>query len=170
MNVVFYLSAVVAILATVLTVTRSNAVHALLYFICSLLATGVMFFVLGAPLAATLVIIVNAGAIMVLFVFIVMMLNLSPHRDDREKVWQRPGAWLGPVLLSVVLAIELAYVLLRYQTGTLTGQIVGAKDVGFTLFGPYLLGAELASMLLLAGLVGAYHLGQGVFSSKGGSS
>lgn len=170
MNVVFYISAIVAILATIGTITRSNAVHALLYFICSLLATGVMFFVLGAPLVAALVVIVNAGAIMVLFVFIVMMLNIGPHTAGRERAWLRPRAWIGPVLLSVVLAVEFAYALTQYRTGAIAGQVVGPKEVGIAVFGPYLLGVELASMLLLAGLLGAYHLGQGALKSKGVSS
>lgn len=170
MNAVFYISAAVALLATIGTVTQTNAVHALLYFICSLLATGVMFFVLGAPLVATLVVIVNAGAIMVLFVFIVMMLNIGPQTAGRERVWLRPRAWIGPVSLGVVLAVELAYALLRYRTGVSAGQIVGPQEVGIAVFGPYLLGVELASMLLLAGLLGAYHLGQGALHSKGVSS
>jgi NADH-quinone oxidoreductase subunit J len=170
MTVVFYISAAVAILATVLTVTRLNAVHALLYFICSLLATGVMFFVLGAPLVATLVVIVNAGAIMVLFVFIVMMLNIGPQTAHLERARLAPRAWIGPVLLGVILAVELAYILVGRRTGAVSGQVVGPKDVGIAMFGPYLLGAELASMLLLAGLLGAYHLGQGMLQSKGGAS
>ncbi|MGE5295506.1 MAG: NADH-quinone oxidoreductase subunit J [Solirubrobacterales bacterium] len=169
MNVVFYISAVVAIAATILTVTRSNAVHALLYFICSLLATGVMFFVLGAPFVAMLVIIVNAGAIMVLFVFIVMMLNIGPHPTDSERNWLRPRVWIGPALFGVILAVELGYVLVRYETGNAAGQVVGPKEVGIAAFGPYLLGVELASMLLLAALLGAYHLGGGVLQSKGGT-
>ncbi len=166
MTVVFYISAAVAAVATVLAVTRTNVVHALLYFICSLLATAVMFFALGAPFVAALVIIINAGAIMVLFVFAVMMLNLGPHTAERERTWLRPGTWIGPMLLSAVLVSELAFVLIRYPAGSTAGQEVAPKEVGLALFGPYLLAVELASMLLLAGLLGAYHLGQGVLRSK----
>jgi NADH-quinone oxidoreductase subunit J len=125
-----------------------------------------MFFVLGAPLVATLVVIVNAGAIMVLFVFIVMMLNIGPQTADRERFWLRPRTWIGPGLLGLILAVELAYVFIEHQTGRAAGQVVGPREVGIAMFGPYLLGAELASMLLLAGLLGAYHLGQGVLQSK----
>lgn len=166
MNLVFYASAAVAIVATVLAITRANAVHALLYFICSLLATAVMFFVLGAPFVAALVVIVNAGAIMVLFVFVVMMLNIGPQTADRERAWLRPREWIGAVLLAGILGVELIYVLVRQRAGATTGYVVSPEEVGTVLFGPYLLGVELASMLLLAGLLGAYHLGQGAMKSK----
>jgi NADH-quinone oxidoreductase subunit J len=167
MNAVFHISAIIAIIATVLAITRANAVHALLYVICSLLATGVMFFVVGAPFAAALTVIINAGAIMVLFVFIVMMLNIGPQSADRERTWLKPRVWIGPGLIGVVLIVELAYSLLRYSQGAAAGQEVGARQVGIDLFGPYLLGVELASMLLLVGLLGAYHLGQGAMRPKG---
>jgi NADH-quinone oxidoreductase subunit J len=166
MIVVFYISAVVAVAATALAVTRANVVHALLYFICSLLATGVMFFALGAPFVAALVVIVNAGAIMVLFVFAVMMLNIGPQTAGQERAWLGPHKWIGPVLLNLVLVLELAWVLIEFRAGVTAGQAVPPKEVGIALFGPYLLAVELASMLLLAGLLGAYHLGQGVLKSK----
>jgi len=166
MIAVFYISAAIAVAATVLAITRTNAVHALLYFICSLLATGVMFFVLGAPFVAALVVIVNAGAIMVLFVFVVMMLNVGPQTAEQERILLGPRTWIGPAFLSGVLMIELAFVLVGYRAGTTTAPIVPPKAVGMALFGPYLLGVELASMLLLAGLLGAYHLGQGAMKSK----
>ncbi len=166
MTIIFYIAAAVAVVATVLAITRANVVHALLYFICSLLATGVMFFVLGAPFVAMLVVIINAGAIMVLFVFVITMLNLGPQSASREKVRLRPRACLGPVVLSGLLVVELVYCLMRYQTGTTAGEMVGARQVGVALFGTYLLGVELASMLLLAGLLGAHHLGRGMMKSE----
>lgn len=166
MAAIFYLSAALAVVATVLAITRTNAVHALLYFICSLLATGVMFFVLGAPFVAALVVIVNAGAIMVLFVFVVMMLNVGPQTAGQERIWLGPRAWIGPALLSGILMVELACVLIGPRAGATAGETVPPQAVGIALFGPYLLVVELASMLLLAGLLGAYHLGQGAMRSR----
>jgi NADH-quinone oxidoreductase subunit J len=165
MTVVFYISAAIAVVATVLTVTRVNVVHSLLYFICSLLATGVMFFVLGATFVAALVVIINAGAIMVLFVFVIMMLNLGPQSADRERARLKPHVWIGPGLLCVLLLAELVYVFLRQEGVSTAGEVVTPQLVGATLFGPYLLAVELASMLLLTGLLGAYHLGQGVIKA-----
>ena len=158
MEALFYISGAVAVISTILTITRLNVVHALLYLIVSLLAVGVVFYVMGAPFVAALEIIVYAGAIMVLFVFVVMMLNLGQHAVEMEKNWLTPGIWAGPAVLAVVLMIEVAYLVTR-GGGFELGSEIAPKQVGIALFGPYVIGVELASMLLLAGVVGAYHLG-----------
>ena len=158
MNVIFYVSAIIAVISTLMVITRLNAVHALIYLIISLLAVAVIFYTQGAPFAAALEIIIYAGAIMVLFVFVVMMLNLGPVTIEQERSWLRPKMWLGPTVLAAVLLAELVYIIGRVPP-TAGAEVVGTKLLGLTLFGPYLLGVELASMLLLAGLVGAYHLG-----------
>lgn len=158
MTVVFYISAGIAIISTLMVITRLNAVHALIYLIISLLAVAVIFYTLGAQFAAALEIIIYAGAIMVLFVFVVMLLNRGPAALKQERSWLRPKMWLGPSLLATVLLAELIYIIAGVPS-SVGGKVVGAQQLGATLFGPYLLGVELASMLLLAGLVGAYHLG-----------
>ncbi len=158
MNTPFLLVAIVAILATALAVTRLNAVHALLYLIVSLLAVALVFFLLGAPCAAALEVIIYAGAIMVLFVFVVMLLNLGEAAVEQERRWLAPGIWRGPAVLAALLLGELAWLLTRVDGMPFGGGEVGPKQVGTALFGPYLLGVELASFVLLAGLVGAYHL------------
>lgn len=158
MELAFYTAGAVAVISTVLMLTRLNVVHALLYLIVSLLGVAVVFYVLGAAFVAALEVIIYAGAIMVLFVFVVMMLNLGEHAVETEKQWLTPGIWTGPVLLSSILTIEVIY-LVRGGTAELGTGVGEPKAVGIALFGPYLVGVELASMLLLAGLVGAYHLG-----------
>jgi NADH-quinone oxidoreductase subunit J len=158
MELTFYIAGAVAIASTVVMLTRLNLVHALLYLIVSLLAVAVDFFVLGAPFAAALEAIVYAGAIMVLFLFVVMMLNIGRHAAETEKQWLTPGIWTGPVILASILIVEVAY-LARSVSAPLSTGAIGPKQVGIALFGPYLIGVELASMLMLAGLAGAYHLG-----------
>lgn len=167
MNITFYVSAGVAVIATVFVVLSVNAVHALLFFILSLLATAIVFFVLGAPFAAMLVIIINAGAIMVLFVFAIMILNLGPHVTEFERPSVRPRMWILPSVLSAILIGELLYAFIRHGPGSPGWIPVESKQVGIALFGQYILGVELASILLLAALVGAYHLGPYAISSKG---
>ena len=159
MTVVFYLSAAVAVAATVMVITRLNAVHALLYLIVSLLAVALVFFALGAPFAAALEVIIYAGAIMVLFLFVVMMFNMGPQTIGQERQWLHPAAWIGPGVLAALLLVELVYILIGMHSAAAAAE-VGPKQLALSLFGPYLLGVELASLLLLAGLVGAYHLGQ----------
>jgi NADH-quinone oxidoreductase subunit J len=161
MNVVFYISAVVAVLSTLAVITRLNAVHALLYLIVSLLAVALIFFTLGAPFVAALEVIVYAGAIMVLFIFVMMLLNLGPQAAAQESQWLDGKMWIGPAIFSIILIAELGYVLMSRPSASATGAaVVDPTQVGVALFGPYLLGVELASMLLLSGLVGAYHLGR----------
>ena len=160
MNLLFYISAVVAALSTFLVVTRKSAVHALLYLIVSLLAVALIFFSLGAPFVAALEVIIYAGAIMVLFVFVIMMLNLGAQSAKQESLLLSPGIWTGPAFLAGVLAAELLYIFTEDKARLSAGSLLGPKQVGIALFGPYVLGVELASMLLLAGLIGAYHLGR----------
>ncbi len=162
MTTAFYISGAIAIIATFMAITRLNIVHALLYFIVSLLATGVIFFLLGAPFAAALVIIINAGAIIVLFIFIVMMLNLGPQASEEERKLLNPKIWIGPVILMIILVIELVYAVRLQSLEAAAVSIVSPKEVGAALFGPYIAGVELASILLLVGLLGAYHLGRNV--------
>jgi NADH-quinone oxidoreductase subunit J len=155
----FFISALIALVSTLMVVIQLNAVHALLYLIVSLLASGFIFFLLGAYFAAVLEVIIYAGAIMVLFVFVVMMLHLGHRTIAQEKSWLTPGIWRGPVILCTLLLVELIYALSQGDAGV-SGHVVDSKSVGIALFGPYLLTVEAASMLLLAGLVGAYHLGR----------
>ena len=100
-------------LATVLAITRLVAVHALLYLIVSLLAVAVDFYIMGAPLLAALEVIIYAGAIAVLFVFVVMMLNLGTQALETERLWLAGRAWIGSVILSAFLFAEVIYLILR---------------------------------------------------------
>ena len=166
MQIAFYLASAVALAATLMVVTGRNPVHALLYLIVSLLAVSMIFFTLGAPFAGILEIIVYAGAIMVLFVFVVMMLNLGSQVEQQERAWLQPRVWIGPALLAGALLVEL--LLLLFGSGgvavggdAMAGAVtVGAREVGIALYGPYLLAVELASLLLLAAMVTAWHLGR----------
>ena len=136
----FYVAATIALLCTGLALSRANAAHALIYLIMSLLAIAVIFFIVGAPFAAAL-------------------LNLGESGDARERQLMQPGVWLLPGIFALILLVEL--LLLESDViGTTTGKAVVPKQVGLSLFGTYVLAVEIASMLLLAGLVGAYHVGR----------
>lgn len=153
MSVVFVVSALVAVAATVMVITRRNAVHALLYLVVSLLAVAVIMFLLGAAFVAALEVIIYAGAIMVLFVFVIMLIGPESIRVPAR-------AWIGPSVLALALLAEIAFVLMGGAIAAQPTAEVGPKQVGMALFGPYILGAEIAAFLLLAGLVGAFHLGR----------
>jgi len=159
----FYLMALVAIVSTIRVVTNTHPVHALLSLIVSLLAVAGIFLIIGAPCAAALEVIVYAGAIMVLFVFVVMMLNLGQHTVDQERKWLTSDAWAYPALMSFLVGLCLVWVLGSDYTqhGAVLGtQVIGPKAIGQALFTHYLLLVEVAAMLLLAALVAAFHLGK----------
>jgi NADH-quinone oxidoreductase subunit J len=94
----------------------------------------------------------------VLFVFVVMMLNLGKKTIAVERGWLHPSMWTGPCILAAILIAEVTYLLLRAGSVRQGANSVEPKQVGMALFGPYLIGVELASMLLLGAIVGAYHL------------
>ncbi|QAX81782.1 NADH-quinone oxidoreductase subunit J [Candidatus Pseudomonas adelgestsugas] len=161
MTFAFYLSSSIAVASAFRVITNTNPVHALLYLIISLISVAMIFFSLGAPFAGMLEMIAYAGAIMVLFVFVVMILNLGPTSVVQERAWLKPNIWLGPVILTALLLSELLYMLFAYQSGqTISNTKIDAKAIGGSLFGPYLLVVELTSMLLLAAAVTTFHLGR----------
>ncbi len=160
MTVVFYAAAVVALVATLLVVTRRDTIHALLYLVVSLLAVAVVFYTLGAPFVAALEVIIYAGAIIVLFLFTVMLLNVGRQAEGDEPGRLRPVSFLGPGLLAAALLVELAVAISSGPTARTGVHAVPPRAVGVALYGPYAIGVELASTLLLAALVGARHLGQ----------
>jgi NADH-quinone oxidoreductase subunit J len=166
MDIVFSISAAVAIISTLMVITRLNAVHALLYLVISLLSVALIFFRLGAPFIAALEVIIYAGAIMVLFLFVIMLLNLGSNSVRQESEWLNARMWIGPAILAIILIGELIY-MISPSGGQPSGFVsIEPQEVGFALFGPYLLGVELSALLLLAGLVGAYHLGRDVFQER----
>lgn len=166
MQLSFYLFGLVAILTVIRAITHVHPVRALLYLITSLLAMAGIFFSLGAYFAGALEIIVYAGAIMVLFVFVVMMLNLGKVTQQQEKNWLKSSYWIGPGIISFSLLVVLIYTFLDINDKNIIVGIIDAKEVGIRLFGPYALIVELVSMLLLAGLVVAFHIGSISYKQK----
>ena len=89
-----------------------------------------------------------------------MMLNLKQEAVEQEKQWMGGGIALGPIVLSVVLLAELLYIIVGGESSTANFKMVDAKAVGMSLYGPYVIGVELSGILLMSGIVGAYHLGR----------
>ncbi len=159
MNTIFFIAGAVAVLSSVMAISNRNAIHALLYLIISLLSISIIFYILGNPLIAALEVIVYAGAIMVLFIFVVMMLNIGME-EETEKKWLTPGMWIVPVILAIVLLVIFIYALRDLQGQKLMTEMIDPKETGISLFTTYLIAVEIAAILLLAGIVGAYHLGR----------
>ncbi|SHI98804.1 NADH dehydrogenase subunit J [Malonomonas rubra DSM 5091] len=157
----FYLAGAIAVIATALAITRSNPVHAVIYLVNSFFALALLFYLLGAPLLAAWELIIYAGAIMVLFLFIIMMLKLSPSSAEKGLVATR-GQWVPVVLLAVALA---SCTMLLTGLDPATAQEAprwhaSPRDFGYALFKEYALAVEIASFQLLFAAVGAFYVGR----------
>ncbi|HUP14180.1 MAG TPA: NADH-quinone oxidoreductase subunit J [Niastella sp.] len=160
MPILFYISSLIAIVATIMVITRYNPIHALLYLVVSFMAAAMIFLSLGAPFVAALEVIVYAGAIIVLFIFVVMMLNVGIETAQQEKQWLKPNVWIGPALLSFVLLIELVLLVVKGKAVTMDVPQVAPKRVSLSLYREYIIAVELIGFLLMAGIVGAAHIGK----------
>jgi NADH-quinone oxidoreductase subunit J len=153
---VFYLLAVVILTATGLAITRREPVHAVLYLIVTFLGTAALFFLLGAPLLAAFMAIIYAGAIMVLFLFVIMLFKQSPRELGLVPQWG-PATLLGVVFLTVAVAMVFK------DPGSgivLQGAVAHPRNFGRFLFDRYWLAVEIASILLLVALVAIIQIGK----------
>lgn len=160
MEATFYIAAGVAVLSTIMVITCYNMIHALIYLIVSFLAIAIVFFVLGAPFIAALEIIIYAGAIVVLVIFVIMMLNLREETVVQERAWLTRKIFIMPAILSAILLAELIYIIVDTGSSSVVSATIDSKQVGLSLYGPYVIGVELSGILLMSGIVGAYHLGR----------
>jgi NADH-quinone oxidoreductase subunit J len=156
---IFYILSIIILVATVMAITRRHPVHAIVYLTLSFLATGLLFYLLGAPFLALLEIIIYAGAIMILFLFMVMMLNLNPA----EIPWGPAlNQWVPAIVLGGITFVLAAVMLWSEPVGLAPLNTLAASPLalGRFLFEKYWFQVEIASFLLLAALVGTLYLGR----------
>jgi len=157
---VFYLFAAVAVLASLLVIAQRNPIYSVLLLIASFGALSGLYVLLDAPFVAVIQIIVYAGAIMVLFLFVVMLLN-APHEDtdydEKAHPLMRPGARRFGAVLAAVLIVELVWALTRHgESGVFAGGSVSSVSaIGRLLFTDYAFPFEVPSVLILVAMVGA---------------
>jgi NADH-quinone oxidoreductase subunit J len=158
-GICFYLIAALILITTGLAVSRRNPVHAVVYLILSFLGSAMLFYLLGAPLLAALEAIIYAGAIMVLFLFVLMMLGAEIRQESRFVLRQwAPAIFLGLIYFSVALLLVLT------DPGSqvpLKTAMASPKALGRFVFERYWLAVELISLLLLIGLMAVIQLGRG---------
>jgi NADH-quinone oxidoreductase subunit J len=155
----FYLIAVFILAATALAVTRRNPVHAVVYLILSFLGTAMLFYLFGAPFLAALEVIIYAGAIMVLFLFVLMVMK-AEVTIEIGLTWSKwmPAGFLG--LGYLLLAFLLVLVDPRSRTPLLIA-MAPPKALGRFVIGRYWLSVEIISLILLLGLVAVIQFGRG---------
>ncbi|WKZ37007.1 MAG: NADH-quinone oxidoreductase subunit J [Anaerolineales bacterium] len=157
--IVFLVLSLVAIATALGMVFSRNAVYSALFLVLNFVTVAVFYLLLGAPFIAMSQITVYAGAIMVLFLFVIMLLGAENLPPSKALPWQRPLAFI----LALVLAVESVYLIIsRAQSdGSITAPdasintVENLREMAMTLFGQYLLPFEVTSILLLVAMVGA---------------
>jgi NADH-quinone oxidoreductase subunit J len=154
----FYATAVLITAATVLAVTRRQAVHSVLFLVVSFLGTAMLFYLLGSPFLAALQVIIYAGAIMVLFLFVVMMITADYGEETKSprRFWI-PGLLVGFLFFAAVCTAVLSD---PSSPVPLNLTMVTPKEFGRFVFEQYWLSVEIISLLLLLGVLAAIHLGK----------
>jgi NADH-quinone oxidoreductase subunit J len=157
----FYVFAVVAVLASLLVIAQRNPIYSVLLLIASFGALSGLYVLLDAPFVAVTQIIVYAGAIMVLFLFVVMLLN-APHEETEHDEHVHPLKRAGPMrfgaALAAALIVELVWALNRGSgaTGTFPAAgVTSVRAIGRSLFTDYAFPFEVTSVLILVAMVGA---------------
>jgi NADH-quinone oxidoreductase subunit J len=159
-DVAFYLFGAIAIVASLLVIAQRNPVYSVLLLIASFGALSGLYVLLDAPFVAVIQIIVYAGAIMVLFLFVVMLLN-APHEDteydERVHPLLRPGPMRFGAALALAVAAELWWALAKgRETGPFgDARIDSVAAIGRALFTDYAFAFEVTSILILVAMVGA---------------
>ncbi|BAP58321.1 NADH-quinone oxidoreductase subunit J [Candidatus Tachikawaea gelatinosa] len=160
MTFFFYFFAIIAVLSTILTVISVNPIYMLLYFIISLFSISGIFFSLGNNFAGSMEIIIYAGAIMVLFIFVIMLLNLGPLLEKQEKSFLKPQIFIYSIGISLLLFLLITYQLASIKNYVLDKNLIKSQEIGINLFSHYLLMVELISFLLLSSLIVTFHVGR----------
>lgn len=161
----FYISGIVAILSTVCAILHYHPMHALLCLIVSFLSVSCVFFALGAVFAGAVEIIVYAGAIMILFIFVIMMLNTEDIISgiNQECKFLHFKSCFGAVLSSGILCVIVLYIVILETKNNfiyVATSMIDLHQIGYKLFGFYILVVEIASFLLLSALVTVLHISQ----------
>ncbi len=159
LGAIFYILAGITLVATALAITRRQPVHAVVYLTVSFFSLAPIFYLLGAPFLALLEIIIYAGAIMVLFLFIIMMLRLPPYTQTLAVSVRQ---WWPAIILSSISLVITIWLLLNDPVGQapLAPAMATPKSFGRFLFHAYWFPVEIASVLLFVALVGALYLGR----------
>jgi NADH-quinone oxidoreductase subunit J len=157
-QIIFYILATTAVIATLLAITEKHPVHAILFLVTSLFSMAVIFYLLMAPLVAAFEVILYAGAIMVLFLFVIMMLDLGHPEKGLSPGWKE---WLPAlILVGVSIAALVTVIVSRHGSATVPTVMPTIREVALRLFQEHGLAVELISLQLLFALVGALYLGR----------
>lgn len=161
--VIFWIFSAIAVASALLCVTRRNPVASALWLVLTMFALAGIFVLLEAHFIAAMQVLVYAGAIMVLFLFVIMLLNLGGETPSPTQPWIRPTAWAVAGLTIAAVAVTLTQnpgPALDAAAIAAVFQGSGVEQVADQLFGPFLLSFHLVGVLLLTGIIAAVGLVQ----------
>ena len=156
----FYFLSFLAFLCAIMVVASKNPIHSILYLIITFFAIAGHYLLLNAQFLAVVHIIVYAGAIMVLFLYVLMMMNLNVYNEPTKHIALKIAAVVAGGLMLVVLVASLKGAETLNSAAPLDTQVGLIKNLGKTLFGEFLFPFEVSSILLLAAMVGAIMIGK----------
>jgi NADH-quinone oxidoreductase subunit J len=160
-QILFWILTAMALGSALMVVTSKNPVYSVLYLIICFFAISGHYILLNAQFLAVVNIIVYAGAIMVLFLFVIMLMNLSADVEPRKNKWLKlAGALAGGCLLLVMVAAIKNADLKTQLTQVNQGNIGLIKNLGTALFKDYVVPFEISSVLFLSAMVGAVVIGK----------
>jgi NADH-quinone oxidoreductase subunit J len=157
-SVIFYMLAALILVSTGFAVTRRNLVHAVVYLVISFFGSAMLFYLLGAPLLAALEVIIYAGAIMVLFIFIIMMLKVEAFEEQFFPIRQ----WIPAAGMCLVFIVAGTLIIMGDPASRIPLKAAVAEPVffGHYLFRKHWLAIEIVSLLLLVAVVAVLYLGK----------
>lgn len=157
---IFYFLSFLAIMFGLMVVLSKNPIHSVLYLVLTFFAIAGHYVLLNAQFLAAVHIIVYAGAIMVLFLFVIMLLNLNKDTEPHKNVWLKLSATVAAGLMLVVLVGSFKNAEMIEASNSFNPNVGLIENLGKTLFNEFLLPFEVASLLLLGAMVGAVLLGK----------
>ncbi|HZY78552.1 MAG TPA: NADH-quinone oxidoreductase subunit J [Cyclobacteriaceae bacterium] len=156
----FYFLSFLAILAAIMVVISRNPVHSVLYLIITFFCIAGHYVLMNAQFLAVVHIIVYAGAIMVLFLYVIMLLNLNKETEPHKSSLLKITATVCGGLMMIVLIGSLKGTEQMAEQAVATADISLVKNLGKVMFNDFLIPFEVTSVLLLAAMVGAVMLGK----------
>jgi NADH-quinone oxidoreductase subunit J len=161
-EILFWFLSALALASAIMVLISKNPVHSVLWLVATFFAISGHYILLNAQFIAIVNLIVYAGAIMVLFLFVIMLMNLDAAIEPKRSLWMKfAGVISGGLLLAVLLSVVRTSVDLTNKTAQLnTGEIGLIKNLGNVLFTQYAVPFEISSVLFLSAMVGAVVIGK----------
>ena len=161
-EIIFWFLSGLALLSAIMVLVSKNPVHSVLWLIVTFFSISGHYILLNAQFLAIVNIIVYAGAVMVLFLFVIMLMNLEAAIEPKRSVWMKlAGVISGGLLLAVLISVIRTATDLNGKTAELnTGDIGLINNLGKSLFTNYAVPFEISSVLFLSAMVGAVVIGK----------